>query len=59
MKEAISEKYLGDIINETGNIQATITKRKERGSGIVAEILSIINEIPLGKHRLDVAMRLR
>ena len=59
MKDAKSEKYLGDIINDTGNIQATITKRKERGTGIVAEILSIINEIPLGKHRVDVALRLR
>jgi hypothetical protein len=59
MKEANSEKYLGDILYETGNIQSTITKRKERGTGIVAEILSIINEIPLGKHKLDVASRIR
>ena len=59
MKESESEKYLGDVINKTGNIQATINKRKEKGTGIVAEILSIINEIPLGKHRVDVALRLR
>ena len=58
-KETKSEKYLGEINNETGNIESTITKRKERGTGIVAEILSIINEIPLGKHKLDVALRLR
>ena len=37
--QAISEKYLGDKIYETGNIQAAITKREERGTGIVAEIL--------------------
>ena len=59
MKEAKSEKYLGDIINETWNIQATITKRKERGTGIVAEILPIITEIPLEKRKLDVGLRIR
>jgi hypothetical protein len=59
MKESESEKYLGDVIHKTGNIQATINNRKEKGSGIVAEILSIINEIPLGKHRVEVALRLR
>ena len=31
MKEAKSEKYLGVIISETGNIQATITKKKRKG----------------------------
>ena len=59
MKETESEKYLGDVIQKTGNIQATINKRKDKGTGIVAEILSIINEIPLGRHRVDVALRLR
>ena len=34
--EAKSEKYLGDIINETGNIQATITKGKK---GVLALLL--------------------
>ena len=59
MKEVKSEKYLGDVIDTSGSIQATIDSRKSKGQGIVSEILSIINEIPLGKHKIDVAMKLR
>ena len=59
MNETDSEKYLGDIMSKNGTILPTIEKRKSKGDGIVAEILSIINEIPLGKHRVDVALRLR
>ena len=59
MKETESEKYLGDVIHQSGNIQETINRRKEKGIGIVAEILYIINEIPLGKHRVGVALKLR
>ena len=33
--------------------------RKSKGQGIVANILSIINEIPFGKHRVEVGLRLR
>ena len=50
MKETESEKYLGDVIHKSGNIQETINRRKEKGVGIVSEVISIINEIPLGKH---------
>ena len=59
MKQAKSEKYLGDIVDHTGSIQATIDNRKSKGQGIITEILAIINEIPLGIHRIDVAMKLR
>ena len=59
MKEADSEKYLGDTIDKNGTIQSTIESRKSKGHGIVSEIMAIINEIPLGKHKIDVAMKLR
>ena len=59
MKESDKEKYLGDIIDNTGKLQETITNRKVKGQGIVAEILAIINEIPLGKHKVEVALKLR
>ena len=49
MKEAIQEKYLEDTIHTSGSIDATIEKRKSKGEGIIAEILSIISKIPLGK----------
>ena len=38
----------------TDSIQATIENRKSKGQGIVSEILSIIEEIPLGKHTTTV-----
>ena len=47
MKNIVREKYLWDIIDQSGTLQATIDKRKSKGDGIVAEILSIVNEIPL------------
>ena len=59
MKSAEKEKYLGDIIDRSGKIQATIDSRKSKGQGIVANISSIINEIPFGKHRVEVGLRLR
>jgi hypothetical protein len=59
MKDSGKEKYLGDIIDSTGKIQATINDRKARGSGIIAEIMSIISEIPFGKYKFEVAMKLR
>ena len=58
MKDANSDKYLGDIIHTNGTIQATIENRKKKGGKIIAEILSIFNEIPLGKHKTEVAIKL-
>ena len=59
MKVTNSEKYLGDIINNTGSLQETIEKQKSKGQGIITEIMSILNEIPLGKYRIVVALKLR
>ena len=59
MKTAESEKYLGDIIDKSGSIQATIQSRKSKGQGITTEIMSILDEVPLGKHRVDEAFKLR
>ena len=39
MKEVEQEKYLGDIIDKSGTVQATIEKRKSKGEGIVSEII--------------------
>jgi hypothetical protein len=59
MKSADQEKYLGDIIHQDGSLKATIAQRKSKGNGIVAEILSILDEIPLGSHRVEMGMMLR
>ena len=59
MKDSERQKYLGDMIDISVSLQATVEQRKTKGEGIVSEILVIINEIPLGKHRIEVALRLR
>ena len=58
MKKVQQERYLGDIIDKSGNMQATIEKRKAKGEGIVAEILSIIEEIPLEKIKQKLHLNL-
>ena len=58
MKQAKSDKYFDDVVDKTGSIQSTIENRKIKGQGTITEILVIINEIPLGVHRTDVAMKL-
>ena len=47
MKEAEREKYLGDMIDKSGSIQATIEHRKSKGEGIITGIMTILDEIPL------------
>ena len=51
LKKSMSEKYLGDIIDRNANIQATIDSTVNKGNYIVAEITSILEEIPLRKHK--------
>ena len=59
MKDVKQEKYLGDVIDESGTIQDTIERRRAKGEGNISEILYIIEEIPLGKHKTEVALKLR
>ena len=59
MKESSQEKYLGDLINSSGKIKATVQDRAAKGYGIVSEILAILDEIPLGSYRLDMGLKLR
>ena len=59
METSDSEKYLGDLISSSGKIKENVIKRKEKGFGITAEILSILSEVPLGKFKIQVALILR
>ena len=59
MDESDKEKYLGDYIHKNGKIQETINQRKIKARGIVTDILSLLDEIPLGKHRIEVGLKLR
>ena len=59
MKSSKIEKYLGDLITTSGKMKDNITARKEKGFGIVSEILSILSEVPLGKFKKQIALILR
>jgi hypothetical protein len=52
MKEGDREKYLGDMIDKDSSIGATVESRKSKGQGIITGIMSILDEVPLGRHRI-------
>ena len=59
MKESQQEKYLGDLVNRTGTLRSTIEDRKSKEFGIVNEILAILDEIPLGRFKMEIGLKLR
>ena len=59
MKNSNQEKYLGDLIDKSGKPKQTIEQREAKGYGIVAEILAMLEEIPLGAYRLEMGLTLR
>ena len=59
MKQSTKEKYLGDIVDVSLKIRSTIEDRKSKGYGMVAEIIAIVNDIPLGKYKLEIGLKLR
>ena len=59
MKNSEKEKYLGDFITKEGNSNATLCARKTRAYAILAEIRSILTEIPLGSRKMEIGLALR
>ena len=59
MEKSESEKYLGDIVSSCGTCHPTVAERSAKGFGIANEIISIIDEIPLGYHRIPTGLKLR
>ena len=59
MRREPTVKYLGDQINTTGSVKATIEERRGKAFGISAEILSIANSVPLGQWRIRSGIMLR
>ena len=59
MKNSDKEKYLGDQISRSGKVKETIDERVAKGYGIVAEILALLDEVPLGKYKLEMGLKLR
>ena len=59
MQSSNQEKYLGDLVDQSGRIGPTIEARKSKGYGIISEILSILEEIPFGPNRVKAGLILR
>ena len=53
------EKYLGDIVHSSGKIRHTIEEIRNKACAIVAEIIAIIDDIPLGKYKMEIGLKLR
>ena len=59
MKNSDKEKYLGDFIDKSGKLKSTIEDRAGKGWGILSEIKAILNEVPLGKYKVEIGLQLR
>ena len=59
MQKSHKEKYLGDFLTSSGDNKATLTERIAKGYAVVSEIKSILTEIPLGRYKIDVGLKLR
>ena len=59
MEKVEEDTYLGDIVSSSGTCHPKISRRVGKGYGISNEILSIVDEIPLGGHRVATALKLR
>ena len=59
MSEVSKAKYLGDILNEEGNIDDTIEDRKNKSIGRINQITSILSSISLGFFYMDIGLVFR
>ena len=59
MKEVEDEKYLGDVLSNDGKNIKNITARKNRGLGVITQIMSILADICFGNFYFEVAIILR
>ena len=59
MKESKSEKYLGDVIHESGKNKTNIEQRIAKAWGKINEVLAIVKEAPLGWWRIKAGLMLR
>ena len=59
MQTSTEGKYLGDTIHTSGKIEHTINSRIAKGYGAIAEIMSIMEEVPFGHRRIKTGLILR
>ena len=51
-------KYLGDIYLSSGRSKHNILERSAKAHEILAEICTILNEVPLGNYRTEASLHL-
>ena len=59
MTQKTEQMYLGDILSCDGKQDKNIEARKNKGIGIIAQIMSILESTMYGKYYFEVAMVLR
>ena len=59
MEESQTEKYLGDLISNDGKNDKNIKARKDKGQGVVDQIISILESTVFGPFQFEVALILR
>ena len=59
MEEVPEEKYLGDILSCDGRNTKNIQSRISKGTGIITQIMCILEEVFFGKYFFEVALILR
>ena len=59
MEEKDSERYLGDVISKDGENIKNIQARVSKGTGIVRNILTMLDGIPFGKYHFEAGVILR
>ena len=58
LKDSDKEKYFGDKIHKKKQHE-TIVERLLKANGILANILAVIDDIPLGHKRIEIGLELR
>ena len=59
MLNSKQETYLGDLIDKSGRARPNIEKRKAKGYGLTANILAIVNEVPLAHWKVEAGLKMR
>ena len=59
MKEVQEAVYLGQVISNNGSINPTIESRKLKGIGITSQVMSLLNNVSLGRFYVQIGLILR
>ena len=59
MNNKTYDTYLGDVVSSSGNNNLNISHTVTRGISAVIQIVSMINQVSLGKYYFDIALFMR